>query len=585
MRNIRWCANCNVPILGKECDICGATGQDCAKDLKPIFSNERLLLEKLLGVKLPPFIFRHRNRIISEGKTILTFKIDMMNKRLIPLYYKENEDEARGMDFREGIKQTIKANAKFLEKREKQAINFIKEISYDHPDAFVLFGGGKDSAAVAILAKKALGTVPLLFVDTTLEFPETYQFVERFSKIYNLPLMRDENGEYYRAEQDFFQLCERLGPPSIYCRWCCHIFKEQPVRRFINDHLKNHTDIMFLTGIRRNESRRRNNYTSIEPGKRVAGQTLIQPINDWSDLEVWLYTLWRGIEMNSLYELGHARVGCWPCPCTPPFMDLMRQITHANLWKKFERILSAYASENYRSKEWVEKGLWRLRRPKRQRIFINPLSVRENDNRISFVYVLPYRTTFFEFLKILGDIKTNKDGSFNIKTKHGFEVNCRVRKFDIILTIDCIKSKYIDIKDMVEEILFRSLNCIGCGACSSSCPEGALQVIKGKVTILQEKCNKCGLCLKNSCTIEDSEKMYVAKLNAFSLTPCEMGLSMNHVTFFSEDLGKKIAEKLKTRGIKVEIYDKGKIICVDANLPREKIEQLTLSVIRSIYAT
>jgi phosphoadenosine phosphosulfate reductase len=323
MNSVKWCVNCNVPLIGEECGICGARGQECARDLKPIFYSERILFEKLLGIKFPLFAFRYRNRIISNGKTFLTFKLDVVNKKLIPLYY-QNENSEDEMDFAEGIKRTIKANIRHLKEKEKNAINFIREVSRNYSQAVTLFGGGKDSATVAILTKEALGNTQLLFIDTTLEFPETYQFVEKFSKTYNLPLIKNNNGGYYRAEQNFFQLCERVGPPSIYCRWCCHIFKEQPVRHFINDHLKNPANIMFLTGIRRNESRRRNNYTSVELGKRVIGQTLIQPINDWSDLEIWLYTFWKGIKINSLYELGHARVGYWPCPCTPPLMDFMK---------------------------------------------------------------------------------------------------------------------------------------------------------------------------------------------------------------------------------------------------------------------
>jgi phosphoadenosine phosphosulfate reductase len=505
----------------------------------------------------------------------------MVNKRLIPLYYRKNENDAEEIDFVEGIKRTVKANIEHLKEREENAINFIRRTSLNHSEAIVLFGGGKDSAAVAMLIKEALRDAQLLFIDTTLEFPETYQFVEKFSKTYNLPLIKDENEEYYRSEQDFFKLIKRLGPPSIYCRWCCHIFKEQPVKRFIDDQLKFHENLMFFTGIRKNESRRRNNYTLIEPGKRIIGQILIQPINDWSDLEVWLYTFWKNIEINKLYELGHARVGCWPCPCKPPLMDFMRQVTHASLWKKFEKMILAYASKNYRSKDWVEKGLWRLRKPKRQKIFINPLKVTENDNEILFEYVIPYKATLFEFLKILGDVKINENKYLNLKARHNFEINCRVQGQRVEVIVKCIKSNYINVKTLIEKILFRSLNCIGCGACSGSCPKGALQVIGGKVVVSSKKCDKCGLCLKNPCIIEDSEEMYVVKLDAFSLIPCEKGLPMKHVIFPSEELGKKIANKLKENGINVEIHDSGRIVCIDANLPRQKIERLVLSMFRS----
>ena len=36
--------------------------------------------------------------------------------------------------------------------------------------------------------------------------------------------------------------------------------------------------------------------------------------------------------------------------------------------------------------------------------------------------------------------------------------------------------------------------CIGCGACASICPVGAIKLVKGKAQIDQTKCIKCGAC-------------------------------------------------------------------------------------------
>jgi phosphoadenosine phosphosulfate reductase len=574
-KNIKWCTNCNIPIIGEICNICGSSGRECARDLKPIFSSERTLFEELLGVRLPPFAFRYRNRVISEGETFLTFKLDVINRRLIPLYYKKNVNCAEDMDFLEGIKRTIKANIEYLKNKEEETINFIKEAVQDCSRTFVLFGGGKDSTVVAMLAKKALGNVPLLFVDTTLEFPETYRFVEEFSRTYNFPLIKDAHGKYYRAKQSFFKLCKKLGPPSIYYRWCCHVFKEQPVRCFINDYLNDPTDAAFLTGIRRGESRRRSNYLSIERGKKIVGQKLIQPINNWSDLEVWLYILWKGIKINKLYELGHTRVGCWPCPCTPPLMDFMRQLTHAFLWTKFEKLLLSYAAENYRSREWVKKGLWRLRKPKRQKIFLNPLHVKKEDEKLVFEFLLPYRRDTFDWLKILGEMKVNEDKSFKLNTQQEFEMSGRVKESQVELVVKCNIEDYTRIKMLIEKVLFRSINCIQCGACIGSCFKGALHVTKKRVNITS-KCDRCWLCLKNSCIVQDSEKMYVAKLDAFSLSPCEKGLPMNHVVFYNKEIGKKVAEALKAMGRDIEIHDEGRIVCVDAFISKKELDHVVL---------
>jgi len=572
MSRVRWCFNCNVPILGENCGICGNEGHDCAKDLKPIFDKERELLEKHLATNIPPFSFRYRNRIIVGGKTYLTFRIDAQRKRLVLLRGPQDKKLDYAPD-KNLIGKAIKANLDVLKKKETTAIEFIRKVHEESSRSITLFGGGKDSAVTAILAKKAVGNVPLLFIDTTLEFPETYKFVEKFSRIHGFDLLKNEDEEFYGAKHDFFQLCKRLGPPSIYCRWCCHIFKEQPVRHFLND-LKD-DDVIFLTGIRKLESRRRGSYSPIESGKRVAGQTLVQPIIDWKDIEVWLYIFWKRIEINELYEMGHARVGCWPCPCTPPLMDLMRRLTHPNLWAKFEKLLLEYAKENHRSEEWVKRSLWRLRRPKRRKFIIDPIGIEDDNEEILFSYKLPYRASFPERLKIIGDLEIN-NGSFSVKSNH-IKINGKNKDGYIELKIRCQKSNYANSKRQIEKLFSRSLNCIGCGACTSSCPQGALKVTDNGAITVSEKCNKCEMCLKAPCVIEDSEKMFVVKMVPFIIRPHEERLKMNQVIFPNEELGKSIARKLRARQMNIELHEGGRVISIDDNFPRWRLERIVAS--------
>jgi ferredoxin len=46
--------------------------------------------------------------------------------------------------------------------------------------------------------------------------------------------------------------------------------------------------------------------------------------------------------------------------------------------------------------------------------------------------------------------------------------------------------------------------CIGCGACSSICPVGAIKMENNKAVIDQNKCVKCGMC-KNVCPVSAIE--------------------------------------------------------------------------------
>ena len=42
--------------------------------------------------------------------------------------------------------------------------------------------------------------------------------------------------------------------------------------------------------------------------------TMVNPIYEWSDSDVWEYAKNNGIEMNPLYAMGYSRVGCIGCP-------------------------------------------------------------------------------------------------------------------------------------------------------------------------------------------------------------------------------------------------------------------------------
>lgn len=44
-------------------------------------------------------------------------------------------------------------------------------------------------------------------------------------------------------------------------------------------------------------------------------------------------------------------------------------------------------------------------------------------------------------------------------------------------------------------IYIQSQQCVGCGTCVDTCPEGAIQLVNGVAAINQDKCQQCEVCL------------------------------------------------------------------------------------------
>ena len=47
---------------------------------------------------------------------------------------------------------------------------------------------------------------------------------------------------------------------------------------------------------------------------REHGDTVVNPIYEWTDADIWQYIRANGIKTNPLYECGYSRVGCIGCP-------------------------------------------------------------------------------------------------------------------------------------------------------------------------------------------------------------------------------------------------------------------------------
>lgn len=64
---IYWCRQCNVPLYGNRCSRCGMEAKKLTTDVRPVFPEERLLIEIILQ---KPFEFL-KNQSGMERETII----------------------------------------------------------------------------------------------------------------------------------------------------------------------------------------------------------------------------------------------------------------------------------------------------------------------------------------------------------------------------------------------------------------------------------------------------------------------------------------------------------------------------------
>lgn len=238
--------------------------------------------------------------------------------------------------------EVIRRNYDRLKDLERTAVRAIKQEMKAFKHVNASFSGGKDSTVALALARKA-GVEEAYFVDTHLEFPETYEFI------------KEQNIQITLDGGDFWQGVQKIGPPGKDNRWCCKVVKMAPVRRWM-DTLG---PVLTIQGNRWYESFNRAELDLLSNNPHNPNQTNCSPIRSWRAFEVFLYLKWRNIPYNPLYDMGIERIGCWLCPSMlEAEYEILRE-QHPELAAKWDEYLLQWAKENGFSPEYIRYGMWR----------------------------------------------------------------------------------------------------------------------------------------------------------------------------------------------------------------------------------
>lgn len=218
--------------------------------------------------------------------------------------------------------------------KEKRAIEYLKSFQPESEPYYLCYSGGKDSDVIRILAQLAGVKHDIVHNHTTVDDPETIRYVRSIPNI-----------QIDYPQKTMWQLIVEKGmPPTRLVRYCCSELKERGGQGRVK-----------ITGVRWAESANRKengglvkiigkpktvqmqaevdgvNYHVNRKGGLILNDdndesrrfvehcyrttsTMINPIIDWTDDDVWEFLHHYGCRSNPLYECGLKRIGCVGCP-------------------------------------------------------------------------------------------------------------------------------------------------------------------------------------------------------------------------------------------------------------------------------
>jgi len=202
---------------------------------------------------------------------------------------------------------------------KEQVDNWNKELSNASPEEVIKFFndifGEKLALSSSLGAEDQVLThmyvntneKPNIFtLDTGRLFPETYKLIAATNNKYNIKLKI-----YFPNTDEVEQMVNNKGIDPFFesienRKLCCNIRKLGPLKRAFSG-----LDA-WICGLRRDQAVTRFATRKVE-WDEVNNIIKINPLNDWSEEDVWNYIKSNNIPYNELHDKGFPSIGCEPC--------------------------------------------------------------------------------------------------------------------------------------------------------------------------------------------------------------------------------------------------------------------------------
>ena len=201
-----------------------------------------------------------------------------------------------------------------LQRLESDAIHIIREVVAECERPVLLYTGGKDSATVLHLARKAFFPAPLPFpllhIDSTWEFREMYAMRERVAREYGLRLIVHRNPEAERLGINPFTHGSQVHADQWNTEGLRQALDAQGfdaafggARRDEEKSRAKERVFSFRTAQHRWDPRnQRPELWNLYNARKARGESIrVFPLSNWTELDVWQYILSERIPIVPLY--------------------------------------------------------------------------------------------------------------------------------------------------------------------------------------------------------------------------------------------------------------------------------------------
>ncbi|ASV31108.1 sulfate adenylyltransferase subunit CysD [Maribacter cobaltidurans] len=213
----------------------------------------------------------------------------------------------------------IGENTAHINALENEAIYILREVAAQFEKPVLLFSGGKDSITLVRLAQKAFWPAkipfPLMHIDTGHNFPETIEFRDRLVKEMGLELIvrnvqdsidqgkvKEESGRY--SSRNSLQTTTLLDAIEEFkFDACIGGARRDEEKARAKERIFSVRDDFGQW----DERNQRPELFDMLNGQIELGQNVrVFPISNWTELDVWSYIKYEGIEIPSIY-FAHKR--------------------------------------------------------------------------------------------------------------------------------------------------------------------------------------------------------------------------------------------------------------------------------------